>query len=177
MNPVGPPAFTLEPRTVAHAEELFVVLAEPALYQYLDEDPPQSVEALRQKLLRGESRKSPDGAEHWLNWVIRNESDQVIGYVQATVYPNLEANVAYVIARSHWGRGFACRAVEQMLRLVAAGFGAKIFLLRSERENRRSIRLVERLGFVPVSAEVSVSRGVLENEILMQRVAPFDAEP
>ncbi len=176
MNPVGSPAFTLEPRTVAHAEELFAVLAEPALYQYLDEDPPRSVEALRQKLLRSESRQSPDGAEQWLNWVIRNESRQVVGYVQATVYPNSEANVAYVIARSHWGRGFASRAVEQMLHVVAAKFGAKTFFLRSERENRSSIRLAERLGFVPVSAEASAARGVLENEVLLQRTADLDAE-
>ncbi len=170
ISPVGSPSFTLEPRTVAHAEELFAVLSDPTLYRYLDEDPPASVEALRLKLARSESRKSPDGSEHWLNWVVRNDFKQVVGYVQATVHPNSEANVAYVIGTAHWGRGFAHRAVEQMLRVVAAEFGARIFLLRSV-GNHRSIRLAERLGFLPVSAELSASRGVLESEVLFQRIA------
>ena len=41
---------------MAHAEELFAVLAEAALYEFIDEEPPQSVEALRQKLALSESR-------------------------------------------------------------------------------------------------------------------------
>ncbi len=171
MIPVGSPAFTLEPRSVAHAEELFGVLSDPALYRYLDEDPPASVEALRQRLSRSESRKSPDGSEHWLNWVVRDEFRQVVGYVQTTVHPNLEANVAYVIGTAYRGRGFACRAVEQMLGVVAAEFGARSFLLRSERENHRSLRLAERLGFVPVSAKVAAAKGVLESEVLLERAA------
>ncbi len=170
MNPVGSSGSTLKPRTAAHAEELFAVLSDPALYQFLDEEPPASVEALRQKLARSESRKSPDGSEHWLNWVVRDEFQQVVGYVQATIHANSDANVAYVIGTAHWGRGLAYRAVEQMLRIAVAEFGAKRFLLRSERENHRSVRLAERLRFVPASAELSASKGVIENEILLQRV-------
>lgn len=34
---------------MAHAEELFPVLAEPALYEFIDEEPPESIDALRHK--------------------------------------------------------------------------------------------------------------------------------
>src|SRR6185369_10865152 len=54
--PIAPkPHVTLEPRSMAHAGELFPVLAEAALYEFIDEEPPKSIEALRQKLARSES--------------------------------------------------------------------------------------------------------------------------
>jgi RimJ/RimL family protein N-acetyltransferase len=171
MTRAAPPRFTLEPRTAAHAEALFAVLCEPALYEHLDEDPPLSVEALRHKLARSESRKSPDGSEHWLNWVVRDAAGQIAGYVQATVYPNREANVAYIIGSSHAGRGIGSAAVEQMMAIVAAEFGAHTFLIRSERENLRSVRLALHLGFIEASAEQQASKGIMVSEVLMQRAA------
>jgi [ribosomal protein S5]-alanine N-acetyltransferase len=170
VNPADADSVTLEPRTTAHAEELFAILSEQKLYEFLDEEPPQSVEALRQILARSESGKSPDGTEHWLNWVVRDASQQVIGYVQTTIFANGEANVAYVIGSAHWGRGLAHRAVEQMMRIVAAEFGVKTFFIRTERENVRSIRLAERLGFLPVTAAVSTQKNVGMSELLMRRI-------
>lgn len=163
---------TLEPRTMAHAEELFPVLSEEMLYEFLDEEPPTSVEALRQKLARSESRKSPDGSEHWLNWVVRNDLRQVVGYVQATVFPHGDTNVAYFIGSAHWGRGLAYRAVDEMLRILAVEFGVNAFLIRTERANGRSIRLAERLGFSPATPERSAQKGIAPNELLMQKAMP-----
>jgi ribosomal-protein-alanine N-acetyltransferase len=161
---------TLEPRTVAHAEELFALLSEVALYEFIDEDPPESVAALRQKLARSESRKSPDGSEHWLNWVVRDGSRRAVGYVQATVAANLETNVAYAIGSAFWGRGLATEAVTQMLHIVAAEFGVKRFIIVAERANIRSVRLAERLGFVEVPPEQSVDRIVASTDIIMHKV-------
>jgi RimJ/RimL family protein N-acetyltransferase len=161
---------TLEPRTMAHAEELFPVLAEAALYEFIDEEPPESVAALRRKLARSESRKSPDGSEHWLNWVVRDASQRVAGYVQATVAANLETNVAYVIGSAFWGRGVATEAVAQMLDIVATEFGVKRFIVVAERRNIKSIRLAERLGFVEPPPERAGNRVVAATDILMQKV-------
>ena len=151
---------------MAHAEELFPVLAEAALYEFIDEEPPQGVEALRQKLARSESRKSPDGAEHWLNWVVRDGSRNLAGYVQATVAANLETNVAYMLGSAFRGRGLATEAVGRMLALVATEFGVKRFVVVVERRNTRSIRLAERLGFVgePPGA---THRVVADTDLLM----------
>jgi [ribosomal protein S5]-alanine N-acetyltransferase len=164
------PTVILEPRSMAHAEELFPVLAEAALYEFIHEEPPQSVEALRKKLARSESRKSPDGTEHWLNWVVRDASRNLAGYVQATVAANLETNVAYAIGSAFWGRGLASAAVAQMLQIVATDFGAKRFSIIIERENRRSIRLAERLGFSEAPVELAVRRGTPATDILFLKV-------
>jgi ribosomal-protein-alanine N-acetyltransferase len=161
---------TLEPRTMAHAEELFPVLAEAALYEFIDEDPPESVEALRRKLARSEARKSPDGSEHWLNWVVRDGSRRVAGYVQATVAANLETNVAYAFGSAFWGRGIATQAVAQMLHIVAAEFGVETFIVVAERRNTRSVRLAERLGFVEVPREQVSGKIVAPTDILMRKI-------
>jgi [ribosomal protein S5]-alanine N-acetyltransferase len=139
---------TLEPRLGAHADELFGLLSDPQLYAYLDEAPPASVEALRDKWARSESRKSPDGTQHWLNWIVRDDDGRAAGYVQTTVFPNREANVAYVLGRAHEGKGLATRAVRRMLDDVAAAFDVDRFVITVDHRNERSIRLAERLGFV-----------------------------
>ena len=152
---------------MAHAGELFPVLAEAALYEFIDEEPPKSIEALRQKLARSESRTSPDGSEHWLNWVVRDEARKVAGYVQATVAANLEANVAYAIGSAFGGRGIATEAVAQMLRIVSTDFGVNRFFIVAERKNTKSIRLAERLGFTEALPEAAPRRAIAPTDILL----------
>ena len=89
----------LEPQVAAHAAELFPVLDDPGLYDFIDDEGPASETALRERLARLESRRSPDGSEAWLNWVVRNAEGRVVGYVQATVGPKHEAEIAYVLGR------------------------------------------------------------------------------
>ena len=96
MHAIEAGALTLEPQTAAHAEEMFVVLSDPAIYQY-ENRPPPSLEWLRARFARLESRQSPDGQEQWLNWVVRLSTSELIGYVQATVSPSGGAAIAYVL--------------------------------------------------------------------------------
>lgn len=166
-----PPFVTLEPRTIAHAEALFPLLSAPEIYPYLDEAPPQSIDALRQKFARSESLKSPDGSEDWLNWVVRDEFQCIVGVVQTTIFPSGEANVAYVFGSAHWGRNLAFCAVELMLQRVVAEFEVKQFVVTIERENERSIRLAERLGFVRADAAASAAKQITASEVLMLRKA------
>ena len=168
----GALAFALEPRMAAHAEAVFAVLADPALYEFIDESPPVSVEALRDRFARSESRQSPDGTEHWLNWVVRGASREVAGYVQATVEANLDTNVAYMFGKAHWGQGLATRAVSSMLDAVASEFGVTRFFIVAERANPRSIRVAERLGFAAAPAEVVVRKGIAATDVLMQKRLP-----
>ena len=166
------PIVTLEPRTAGHAEVLFAVLAEPALYEFIEEDPPVSVELLRRKFARSESRRSPDGSEHWLNWVVRDETLNVAGYVQATVAADLQTHIAYLFGSAFQGRGIASAAVAQMLVSVAAEFGVTTFFVVAERRNSRSVRLARRLGFVEVSAEFAAQRRTAAHDVLLQKVLP-----
>ena len=164
------PIVTLEPRTAAHAEALFAVLAEPALYEFIEEDPPASVELLRERFARSESRRSPDGSQQWLNWVVRDESLNVAGYVQATVAADLQTHIAYMFGSAFQGRGIASAAVAQMLAIVAAEFGVTTFFVVAERRNSRSVRLAERLGFVEVSPEFAARQRTAPHDVLLQKV-------
>ena len=167
-----PPSVTLEARSVAHAEELFAVLAEPRLYKYLDEAPPASVEALRAKLARSESRKSPDGSEDWLNWIVRDSEGRLAGYVQATILPGGDGFVAYVLGSAHWGRGIATAAVAKMLDILAAGFPVQRFLLTVDHRNRRSIKLAQRLGFTPAWDAGLSARPASQGDLLFVKRVP-----
>lgn len=84
MRIVATPDLVLEPQVAAHAEEMFAVLSDPAIYEY-ENEPPPCVDWLRARFKRLKSRRSPSGQEQWLNWVIRLPTSEPVGYVQATL--------------------------------------------------------------------------------------------
>ena len=164
---MSPVRFTMEERRTAHAAELFEVLRDPKLYEFLDEAPPESVEELAEKLARSESRLSPDGKEHWLNWIVRAESGEIAGYVQATVEESKETNVAYVFASRFQGQGIASASVQRMLEFVVVRHHATPLLIVTEAANLASIRLAKRLGFTTAPQTYSAKRGTGSNEVLL----------
>ena len=168
--------FTLQERRVALAAELFEVLREPSLYEYLDEGPPSSVQALAEKLARSEDRLSPDGRQHWLNWVIRVESGAIAGSIQATVEENKDTNVAYVLSPKYQGQGIATAAVRQMLEIAVSQYQAKLFFIVAEAENLASVRLAKRLGFALAPSEVAAARAGGPNDVVYWlQAAPGEA--
>ena len=144
----------LEPRVRAHAEAMFDVLGNPALYRYLDEAAPPSVDHLRRLYTRLEARLSPDSSQVWLNWVVRRPGLPLLGYVQATVMPNNTAWVGYVFSAQYWGRGYATQAVQAMLEHLVSDYGVRRFLASVDVANLRSTRLLQRLGFHEASGPV-----------------------
>lgn len=159
---------TLEPQVAAHAEEMFVVLSDPAIYEY-ENEPPQSLHGLRERFAELESRQAPNGQEQWLNWVIRLPSFQLIGYVQATVYPSRRAAIAYELSSTYWGRGLARQAVQGMISELVEHYEVRSLSSVLKRENQRSMRLLQCLGFTLASPALHVERGIERDEFLMQR--------
>lgn len=160
--------FTLEPQVVAHAEEMFRVLADPAIYEY-ENEPPASIDWLRDRFRKLETRVSPDASEEWLNWVIRLPKSQLAGYVQATVHADGHAAIAYVLDSAHWGRGLAGRAVQAMLDELGERHEVRRFTAVFKRENLRSIRLLKRLGFHFPSLQNAVMPGIEPGEWWMEK--------
>lgn len=136
----------LEPLRPDHAPALFGLLADPALYTYIDHGPPDSVQRLQAVYGQLEGRRSPDGQELWLNWALF-DGPQPLGYVQASVLPDGRAWVAYVLGRAAWGRGYATEAVAAMLQHLADTVGVQQAMAMVEQDNARSIALLQRLGF------------------------------
>src|SRR5687767_16038082 len=98
---------TLEPLGPQHAEAMYAVMADAALYRHLDYGPPASAEYLRELYARL-ARGAPEGSgQVWINWAIL-EDGVPVGYVQSTVVPaKREAWIAYVLGTKHQGRGHA----------------------------------------------------------------------
>lgn len=170
MHPIAGGDFVLEPQVVAHAEPMFAVLADPAIYAH-ENAPPPSVDWLRERFRRLESRRPADGRELWLNWVIRLPDGRLAGYVQATVREDGSAGVAYVLNSVHWGRGLGTRAVQAMIGELSARYGVRRLTAVLKRGNARSLRLLERLAFVPAPDQWRAEHGVEPDELLLRQDA------
>lgn len=171
---------TLEPQLEGHAELMFAVLSDPAIYEY-ENAPPASLQWLRTRYAKLESRRSADGREQWLNWVVRlldglardSGPGELIGYVQATVRADGSALIAFEFASAYWGRGLASQAVTAMLAELGLRYQTRAFWALLKRKNYRSMRLLERLNFVLASSEQHVVLGAEIDEALMHRSVEF----
>ena len=152
MRTLQSPLCTLEPQVVAHAAEMFLVLSDPAIYEY-EGEPPPSIDRLADGYRRRESRISPDGSEKWLNWVVRLPTGELAGYVQATVLPTGVSYVGFEFASRYWRRGLGTAAVGALLQELASTYGVHTFVAILKTANFRSMGLLRRLGFEPASAE------------------------
>ena len=146
MRTIAGEGVTLEPQLASHAAELYAVIGDPALYEFIDTKEPASEAALRERLARLESRLSPDGTEHWLNWVVRNAAGVVVGYVQATVTPDKSAEIAYVLGRAHWRKGYAGAACAAMIDELRETYGVTRLTATLDPANTASLALLRKLG-------------------------------
>lgn len=142
------PTLALEPLRASHAAEMFAHLSNPAHYTYIPQNPPASLEILRQRFERLETRHSPNGKELWLNWAIRLPSGDAAGMVQATGFPEGHAFVAYELFAAFQGRGLATDAVRGVLEDLRDRAHLGRARARVDTRNMKSIALLERLGFV-----------------------------
>lgn len=108
----------LEPLRVEHAEEMAPLLDDPGLHAFTGGRPAGLAE-LRERYRRQVAGHSPDGAQRWLNWIVRRLDDgRAVGTVQATVTEQaglLTAEVAWVVAAAHQGHGYAQEAAQVMV--------------------------------------------------------------
>ena len=111
----------LEPQAVGHARQMFAVLCDPAIYEF-ENSPPQSEDWLANRFKTLELRQSPDGKQHWLNWVVQISNNELAGYVQATTLENGLCYVAYELSSKYWRKGVGRSAVAAMLRELASNY-------------------------------------------------------
>jgi RimJ/RimL family protein N-acetyltransferase len=136
----------LEPQTAAHAEAMYAVLIDPAIYEF-ENSPPASLDALRERYRKLEAGHSPDGTQLWLNWVVRLRGDgPAIGYVQATVLAAGRALIAYEFVSAWWGRGLAFEATAAVIDELRGRYGVRTIGAVLKQANHRSRKLLERLG-------------------------------
>jgi RimJ/RimL family protein N-acetyltransferase len=151
ISPIETNTLRLEPLVAAHAEEMFEPLSALAIYDYMPGRPPLSLSALRERYVLLETRRSPNGRDQWLNWIVRLCSGQCVGFVQATIYPALTGDFAFVLAPEYWGRRIAFEACEAAIDHLARELDVAALFATVDPRNARSIRLLMRLGFSEVT--------------------------
>jgi [ribosomal protein S5]-alanine N-acetyltransferase len=137
----------MEPLAAAHAPRLFDGLADTSLYTYIPDDPPPSVAELAARFDRL-AAGSPRSDEVWRNWVMFAACDsRVVGTLQASVFADRRAMIAYMILPPYWRRGYGAEGVRWMLRQVAEQDHAELAEAFIDTRNAASIALVKRLDF------------------------------
>jgi RimJ/RimL family protein N-acetyltransferase len=138
----------LEPLTPQHAPHLFPVLSDERIYACIPEDPLPDQDALRRRYQRLATRRSASGNELWLNWAVqRKREHDYIGTLQATVYADQRAAIAYLLNSAFWGYGYAQEACHRLLRLLFGAYHVHAVHAEVDTRNHASWRLLDRLGF------------------------------
>jgi RimJ/RimL family protein N-acetyltransferase len=163
----------LEPQVAAHAPEMFQVLSDPAIYEF-ENAPPESFDWLETRFRKLETRRSGDGAEQWLNWVIRLPSGRLAGYVQASVLAEPVAYIAYELASEFWRQGIGSAAVGAVVRELADRYGVRTFLAVLKARNFRSAAMLRRLGFTDVRPAGLAPVAIEADEIVRYLQYPRD---
>ncbi|HJU48671.1 MAG TPA: GNAT family N-acetyltransferase [Gaiellaceae bacterium] len=142
----------LEPLDPAHAVEMAGVLDDPELHRYTGGEP-LSLEDLRRRYEIQARGRSADGAQRWLNWVVR-ASGEAVGCVQATVgVESGSAEVAWVMGTRFQGRGYAQEAAGAMLSWLR-DHGVSRVVAHIHPGNRASEGVARRLGLTPTATIV-----------------------
>jgi RimJ/RimL family protein N-acetyltransferase len=135
----------LEPMLPEHAPEMAEVLADPSLGEHEGGRPP-STEYLAHRYEILSSRRSPNGRELWLNWVIRLASEgRAVGFVQATVGGRVAA-LAWVVAVAWQGAGIATEAAAAVLEILKQEQGLTTFTASIAPGNQASKAVATKLG-------------------------------
>lgn len=140
----------LEPLRVGHAEEMAPLLMDQRLHEFIGGNP-ATREELRSRYAGQMVGHSADGTQGWLNWIVRLcRTGAATGTVQATLTVPRSADLAWVTAAPHQGRGYATEAaiaVTEWLRRA----GVDTFSAYIHPDHRASEGVAARIGLAPTT--------------------------
>jgi len=138
---------SLEPLTPAHADGMYEGFADPALYLWVNAEPPKDVEDLRSRFARIAEPYAPRG-ELWLNWAARlTETGEYAGLIEATVRADRIVFLAYYVFTKFMRHGIAREACTAVIDHLWRGYDAIEIRADTDFRNVPSRCLVEALGF------------------------------
>ena len=141
------PRLSLEPLTPAHAEAMYGGFADPALYTWVNAEPPKDVEDLRSRFARIAEPYAAGGAL-WLNWAVRvTDGGAYAGLIEATVRADRIVFLAYYVFTQHMRHGIASEACTAVIDHLWRAYDATEIRADTDYRNVPSRCLVEALGF------------------------------
>ena len=154
MQQIHTARLRLEPLRAQHAAVVWEPLQDSALYTYLPDDAP-SRSNLQRRYAFLERGLSPDGTQHWLNWVaFLRDSMTPIGSFQATLPKKAPGSFAYIVFPPRWRQGYAREMAQCVLTHLFETHQPPSLYAEIDTRNTGSIRLVESLGLTRVSTTV-----------------------
>jgi RimJ/RimL family protein N-acetyltransferase len=157
---------------MAHAKEMFAVLSDFAIYEF-ENAPPESEASLALHYAKLESRRSPDGSELWLNWVIRLPGGNVAGYIQAAILDNGLSLIAYELGSCYWRKGIGSAALAAVLIVLESHYSVRFHAAILKACNFRSFGLLHKLGFEVASEELASRFQYESDEIVMGKSSGY----
>ena len=156
LTPASTERLVFESLTTAHAAELALFLADPALWRWIPRDPPSAADVARRFAVIAVVER-PNG-DRWLNWVVRRRADaQAVGQVEVTAHPDGRAQLAYFVFVPFQRNGYAREACAAALACLREHCGVRHVEAAVDTRNEPSQRLLRALGFagdgVPVAAD------------------------
>ena len=137
----------IEALSIDHAACVFPAQLDPAIYQFIP-DEPLSLQELTRRYTFLEGAKSPDGSEHWLNWIaFLKDSHTVVGTFQATILEEGTASIAYTVFPDFWRQGYATEIGHCLISHIFNTYTPSTISAEIDTRNKASIQLIERWGF------------------------------
>ena len=136
----------LRPFQWSDLDVLAALASDPDVMRYIGNGP-----ETREEVIQGMERAIRRWYEQGMSWwaVLNRSDEQVIGRCclqQVRDLPEIEVGCAF--ARQHWGRGLASEAVRAALEHGFGVRGLRTVIALTHHENTRSMRMLERCGFM-----------------------------
>lgn len=141
--------FVMRPLEAADGPELLTLFGDPDVAEFMDIDPLEEVEeALGVIAWACERREAGLG----VRWAIRPAAGGPLlgtcGFNALELDRGRRGEVAYDLARAHWGRGVMSEILPRLLTFGFEGLGLRRIEAFVTPGNERSCRLLERHGFL-----------------------------
>jgi ribosomal-protein-alanine N-acetyltransferase len=148
------------------SEPLHRILAEKDVLRYFPSSQPPPLDRV-EKLVSNQLCHWQERGYGW--WAVEPRSSSTfIGWCGLQFLPETqETEVAYLLGKEHWGRGFATEAARASLRYGFIDLGLEQIIALVHPENESSCRVVEKLG-IPFAGRANYF-GMELNRYVIQR--------
>lgn len=132
----------MRPQRVQDAEALHQAYGDIDLMRFWSSAPHDAIEDTVRYLTEGVDDTS------WHGWTVTlKDADRPLGTLAAVERRAGVVEIGYLLAREHWGRGYAREAVSRLIDLLFGEEGFRRVFADTDPDNAASNRLLESLGF------------------------------
>lgn len=153
--------------------QLFEIWSDPEVTKYMNIDRFTSMKQVEEMIQLFETLSQNNEAIRYS--IIEADSEEIIGTCgfNAIDYDNVKAEIGYDLRRKYWGKGYAAEAITSLIHYAFNDLNINRVEAKIEPENRNSIKLIERLGFIYEGTlrEAEKSKGQFINLKLYSKLA------